>query len=191
MPLLLAAPGGSLLEKLNRRGCCLILGLLSWAAVGGCGQSYDMVPAILNIAKVTNKSKGRLLELVNVTLKNDGFRDLGKDTEMIALFERSNGNEVVKQFQLARLNREHHFVHSDYRLRVVLSDYVASELATDIEYAPPDKNFIEIRIYEERPDGFSANGLKFYKRFISTLQGHPGTSVSVIKAPVASKAVES
>ncbi len=142
------------------------------------------MPATLNVTNVTADSKAALLGRVSAFLKTEGFSDLGKDKEMIALFEKSGGLDDVNKTQLARLNRELNFYHADARLRVVWADYVDSDIPRNFPYAPPAKHFIEIQISEERPGGFSPNGQRVYNRLVSILRANAGTSVIVIKGPV-------
>jgi hypothetical protein len=105
---------------------------------------------------------------------------------MIALFERDRSMlDAVKEQQLARLHRERTFLNDREHLRVVLADYTnatPSELS-DLRYKPLWTQFVEITIYEERPGGFSPNGLRFYERFLTALHGEFGTSVLIVAPP--------
>jgi len=151
-------------------------------------SGYTVVPTTLNITNVSNDSKQALLDRMSAFLKAEGFDDLGKDKEMIALFEKmddkKDGVGDLKRTQLTRLNRELNFYHAGARLRLVWADYVDSDIPRDFPYSPPAKHFIEIQIFEERPGGFSANGLRVYNRLVSILRAQVGNAVVVIKGPV-------
>ncbi|MES2048261.1 MAG: hypothetical protein V4447_07665 [Pseudomonadota bacterium] len=150
----------------------------------GCRWGYVMEPAILNIAGLTNESSEQLSSVVSHFLKQEGFEDLGKYNEMISLIEKGNMSEDTKAEQLARLNRERNFLNRDKHLRIVWVDYINKEPPKGyLSYTPSSKQFIEINIYEEQPDGFSLYGRNFYIRFISTLRKHYGTSIVVVNEP--------
>jgi hypothetical protein len=159
---------------------------LSLLALGGCGEGYEVKPATLNITGVTDESKSQILSLVSHFLVQEGFKDFGKDNEMIALFDRDRSmRPTVRQQQLARLKRELTFLDDPQHLRVVLVDYTNAN-ATDLSllrYIPSSGQFIEINIYEERPGGFSPSGSLFYERFLSILRKQLGASLVIVNSP--------
>jgi hypothetical protein len=92
---------------------------------------------------------------------------------------------AAKQEELARLNRERTFLSDPHHLRVVWADYSNAAPADYglLRYKPSSDHFIELNIYEERPGGFSSDGIQFYERFLSALQKQFGASVVVINPP--------
>jgi len=154
--------------------------------LGGCGEGYRIDPACLNVTDVTDDSKQQLLASVSRFLKSDGFEDFGKYDEMIALIRQDHAMPAsARQEELARLNRERTFLSDPHHLRVVWADYSNAAPADYrlLRYKPSSDHFIELNIYEERPGGFSSDGIKFYERFLSTLQKQFGASVIVVKNP--------
>jgi hypothetical protein len=79
--------------------------LLAAAALGGCGESYRLDPACLNIVGTTAESKEQLLAVVSRLLGQEGFEAFGKSEEMIALMQQADFPDTVREEQLARLNR--------------------------------------------------------------------------------------
>jgi hypothetical protein len=161
--------------------------LLVTLSLGGRGEGYILAPATLNIAEATEESKTQLLTVVSGFLRQEGFEDFGRYDAMIALIEEDRATpKAVKEFQLARLNREHTFLNDRQRLRVVLADYTHSTPSEfpGLSYTPLSNQFVEINTYEERPGGFSPEGLRFYERFLGALRAKFGTSpVVVVHSP--------
>jgi hypothetical protein len=54
---------------------------------GGCGEGYRVDPACLNVTGITDESRVRLLASVSRFLKREGFEELGKYEETIALIQ--------------------------------------------------------------------------------------------------------
>jgi hypothetical protein len=83
------------------------------------------------------------------------------------------------------LNRERTFLSDAHHLRIVWADY-SNAAPGDyrlLRYKPSSDHFVELSIYEERPGGFSSDGIRFYERFLSALQKQFGASVVVVKTP--------
>jgi hypothetical protein len=164
----------------------LLLVALAMTVLGGCGEGYRIDPACLNLTDITDDSKQQLLASVSRLLKREGFEDLGTYEEMIALIRQDHAMPAAaKQEELARLNRERTFLSDPHHLRVVWADYSNAAPADSrlLRYKPSSDHFIELNIYEERPGGFSSDGIQFYERFLSTLQKQFGASVIVVKDP--------
>lgn len=151
----------------------------------GCGEGYRLVPARLNIEDVAPKSYPAVEATVHHLLVSKGFEDLGKHEEMIALIQQNNAmSPSVKREELARLQREYTYLDRRHHLRVVLTDYsggVPTELS--LGYAPLTGHFVELAIHDERPGGFGAYGLAFYRRFVSALKQRYGGSLRQIQRP--------
>jgi hypothetical protein len=180
-------------QALGIRHYQLLLVALAMAVLGGCGEGYRIDPACLNVTDITDDSKQQLLASVSHFLKREGFEDLGIYEEMIALIRQDHAMPAAaKQEELARLNRERTFLSDPHHLRVVWADYSNATPADYrlLRYKPSSDHFIELNIYEERPGGFSSDGIKFYERFQSTLQKQFGASVIVVKDPPPTDEVE-
>jgi hypothetical protein len=164
----------------------LVLVAFAMTVLGGCGEGYRIDPACLNVTNVTDGSKKQLLASVSRFLKSEGFEDLGNYEEMIALIQQDHAMPAsARQEELARLNRERTFLSDPHNLRIVWADY-SNAAPVDyrlLRYKPSSDHFIELNIYEERPGGFSSDGIRFYERFLSTLQKQFGASVVVVKTP--------
>ncbi|HWY96596.1 MAG TPA: hypothetical protein VNX69_15470 [Steroidobacteraceae bacterium] len=164
----------------------LVFAALAMTVLGGCGEGYRIDPACLNVTNITDESKQQLLASVSRFLKSEGFEDLGKYEEMIALIGQDHAMPAsAKQEELARLNRERTFLSDPHHLRIVWADYSNAALIDYrlLRYKPSSDHFIELNIYEERPGGFSSDGIRFYERFLSALQKQFGASVVVVKTP--------
>jgi hypothetical protein len=164
----------------------LLLVALAMTVLGGCGEGYRIDPACLNITGITDDSREQLLASVSRFLKVEGFEDFGTYEEMIALIRQDHAMPAAaKQEELARLNRERTFLSDPHHLRVVWADYSNAAPADYrlLHYKPSSDHFIELNIYEERPGGFSFDGIRFYERFLSALQKQFGASVVVVKTP--------
>jgi hypothetical protein len=158
--------------------------LLAAAALGGCGESYRLDPACLNIVGTTAESKEQLLAVVSRLLGQEGFEAFGKSEEMIALMQQADFPDTVREEQLARLNRERTFLNRSSHLSVEWDDYTNEEPRSgSLCFTPALTHFVQIRIYDERPGGFGSNGHRFYSRFLSALREKYGTSVVVVKEP--------
>jgi hypothetical protein len=164
----------------------LVLVALAMTVLGGCGEGYRIDSACLNVTDVTDESKQQLLASVSRFLAGEGFEDLGKYEEMIALIQQDHAMPAsARQEELARLNRERTFLSDPHHLRIVWADY-SNAAPVDyrlLGYKPSSDRFIELNVYEERPGGFSADGIRFYERFLSALQKQFGASVVVVKTP--------
>jgi hypothetical protein len=164
------------------------LALVAFAIIvlGGCGEGYRIEPACLNVTDVTDEFKQQLLASVSRFLTREGFEDLGKYEEMIALIQQDPAMPAsARQEELARLNRERTFLSDTHHLRIVWADY-SNAAPVDyrlLRYKPSSDHFIELNIYEERPGGFSSDGIRFYERFLSALQKQFGASVVVVSPP--------
>jgi hypothetical protein len=164
----------------------VLLVALAMTVLGGCGEGYRIDRACLNVTGITDDSKELLLASVSRFLKVEGFEDFGTYEEMIALIRQDHAMPAAaKQEELARLNRERTFLSDSHHFRVVWADYSNAAPADYrlLRYKPSSDHFIELNIYEERPGGFSSDGIKFYERFLSTLQKQFGASVIVVKDP--------
>lgn len=164
----------------------LVLVAFAMTVLGGCGEGYRIDPACLNVTDVTDDSKQQLLASVSRFLKSEGFEDFGKYDEMIALVRQDHAMPAsARQEELARLNRERTFLSDAHHLRIVWADY-SNAAPGDyrlLRYKPSSDHFVELNIYEERPGGFSSDGIRFYERFLSALQKQFGASVLVVKTP--------
>lgn len=164
----------------------LALAMISAVTIAGCGEGYRVDPAILNVNVVTEESKAKLLDMVSRSLKTEGFEDLGRYDAMISLI-RQNGamSPTAKDKELVRLSRERTFLNDTHHLRVVWADYASGPptKASDFGYKPSSDHFVELSIYDERPGGFSPDGIRFYNRVFSDLQQAFGTAVVVVKTP--------
>jgi hypothetical protein len=173
-------------QALRIRRYPLPLVALAMTVLGGCGEGYRIDPACLNVTDITDDSKQQLLTSVSRFLKREGFEDLGTYEEMIALIRQDHAMPAAaKQEELARLNRERTFLSDPQHLRIVWADYSSAAPADYrlLRYKPSSDHFIELNIYEERPGGFSSDGIQFYERFLSTLRKQFGASVIVVKDP--------
>jgi hypothetical protein len=162
----------------------LVLVVLAATVLGGCGDGYRVDPACLHVTGITDPSKEELFASVSRFLKREGFEDLGKYEEMIALIQQDRAMPAtVREEELSKLNRGRTFLSDPHHLRIVWTDYSNAGPAqlSQIRYKPPSDHFIELNIYEERPGGFSPDGVRFYIRFLSALQEQFGASVVVVK----------
>jgi hypothetical protein len=103
---------------------------------------------------------------------------------MISLIQQQSMPAEVKEDELARLNRERTFLNRTRQLDVVVSGYSNGDRSHwKLKYKPPFDHFAEICVYEDRPGGFSSDGLLFYDRFLSDLRRHFGGDVIVVTKP--------
>jgi hypothetical protein len=73
---------------------------------------------------MTDESKDQLLISVSRFLKREGFEDLGKYEQMIALIQQDHAMPATaREEELARLNRERTFLSDPKHLRIVWADY--------------------------------------------------------------------
>ena len=168
------------------RGLRHLVVVLAFAALGSCGEGYQVKPAILNVIVAPEQSREQMENVVSSVLKSEGFDDLGRYDEMIALIRQDHAMPAsARQEELARLNRERTFLSDPHHLRIVRADYSNAALIDYrlLRYKPSSDHFIELKIYEERPGGFSSDGIRFYERFLSALQKQFGASVVVVKTP--------
>jgi hypothetical protein len=162
------------------------LGAILAISSAGCGEGYRVDAATIDVNDITDETKAKLLSAVSQSLKAEGFEDLGRYDEMIALIRQDHGmSPAAKDEELARLTRERTFLNDAHHLRVVWADYSngPSTEASHLGYKPSSDHFVELNIYEERPGGFSPDGVRFYNRFLSNLQRDSGTAVVVVKPP--------
>ena len=158
--------------------------LLAFAVLGGCGVGYRVEPARLNVIVTTEDSKAQLWNTASNFLEQEGFENFGRYDGMSSLIQQSPMPKADKEEQLARLNRERTFLNTPRNLRIVWSDYANADIPkSSLPYTPSSNSFVEINVYEERPGGFSADGLKFYGRFLAALQMQYGASVVVVNEP--------
>jgi hypothetical protein len=158
----------------------LMLGCLA-----SCGEGYVLEGAVLNIACAGDSTKQQLMAELSTFLAKEGFENLGRYNEMIALVQ--SMPVEARQQQLARLNRERTFLNDLNHLRIIWADYT-NATPKDLEslrYTPVSGRFIEIGIYEERPGGFSDAGVAFYRRFLSDMKDHFGASIFIAREPPA------
>jgi hypothetical protein len=171
---------------LNTRCCQLVLVALAVTALGGCGEGYRVDPACLNVVGMTDESKDQLLISVSRFLKREGFEDLGKYEQMIALIQQDHAMPATaREEELARLNRERTFLSDPKHLRIVWADYSNAQPAelSLLRYKPSSDHFIELSVYEERPGGFSPDGIQFYSRFLYAVHEQSGAEVVVVNKP--------
>jgi hypothetical protein len=177
---------GSEARALMIRIARFALAVISTVAIAGCGEGYRVDPATLNVNDITDESKAKLMDTVSRSLKAEGFEDFGRFDEMIALIRQNQAmSPTARDEELARLSRERTFLNDTHHLRVVWADYASGPLteASHLGYKPASDHFVELNIYEERPGGFSPDGIRFYNRFLSDLQQALGASVVVVKTP--------
>ena len=165
--------------------CCLVVpALFPLAMLAACGEGYELVPARLNVA-VPDGSFLPVEASVRDVLIREGFEDLGKYDEMIALTKNDTAMpEEMKREQLERLERERTYLNRKHDLRVVISDFskgVPPEIR--LRYRPLSDRFVELDVFDERPGGFGSYGMSFYDRFLSTLKQKYGDSVRVVDPP--------
>jgi hypothetical protein len=153
--------------------------------LAGCGESYRIVPARMNIVDVAPESFPAAATTAHDFLVREGFEDLGKYEDMIALIRQDNAMPPsVKREQLVRLDREYTYLNRHHHLRVVLSNYadgVPPQIS--LSYTPMSGHFIELVIYDERPGGFGPYGLAFYDRLVYALRQRYGASLREIQIP--------
>lgn len=174
---------------------CWQIMLLSVATILllSCCEGYRLDPACINITGISEQTKSELLSSVSRFLDQEGFKDFGKYQEMIALVQENQSMPAAsREEELARLERERIFLNDTLHLRIVWADY-SNATPADLRligYKPPSDHFIELNIYEERPGGFSPNGVQFYRRFLNALRAQFGPSVIVVKEPPPTDASE-
>ena len=155
------------------------------ATLVGCGEGYRIEPARLNILAVTPEAFPDAATTVHDIMMREGFEDLGKYTDMIALINHDTAMpSSAKRQELVRLEREYTYLNERRHLRVVLSNYtdgVPPEISLD--YPRVSDHFIEVAVYDERPGGFGSYGLGFYERLIAALKKRFGPSVRIVEPP--------
>ena len=166
----------------------LVLSGVILALMSGCGEGYRVEPARLNILCNSDAfTEQQVFEFVFQLLRKENFEYLGRYDQMIALIQHSDSFPAkARETELARLNRERTFLDDSHHLRIVWTDYtdIAPADAARLSYKPASTPSIEIDIYEERPGGFSAAGLRFYRNFLSDLtKSAYGASVFVVSEP--------
>jgi hypothetical protein len=153
--------------------------------LAACGEGYRLEPARVTIDGVIPKAFPAALKTVHDVLVSEGFEDLGKYEEMIAMTQQDNSMPPsVKREQLVRLEREYTYLNSRHHLRVVLTNYtdgVPTEIS--LSYAPTSGHFVEAAIYDERPGRFGPYGLAFHRRLVAALKQRCGASVRTVETP--------
>lgn len=166
-------------------GRLIVIVPLLLTLLAACGEGYRLVPARLNVDDGAPKSFPAVAKTVRSLLVGEGFEDLGKYEEMIALIQQDNSTPLsVKREQLARLEREYTYLSRQHHLRVVLTNYsdgVPPEVS--LGYTPISDHFVELAIYDEGPGGFGPYGLAFYRRLMSALKQKYGASLRQIQRP--------
>ena len=155
--------------------------ILAIALLTGCGEGYVIEAARLNLVNATAERKAALTQEVSSLLAAEGFEDLGRDDEMIALLQSEpslNHNEMVE-----RLSRQHTFLHEARGLRVVLSDYSDGAPPPDDDYTPKTGRFIEIRLSDRRPGGAGPEAHRLFQRTHSVLKERFGDDIVVVNLP--------
>jgi hypothetical protein len=171
-----------------------VLAGVALLVLAGCGEGYVLEPARLNFIGMTDESKKqRLLDVVSIFLRKEGFEDFGRYDTMIDLIQHNPAMpSKAKEEELARLNRERTFLNDPRHLRIIWADYsnaTPADLA-QLHYTPSSIQFVEIEIYEERPGGFGAAGQSFYHRFLADLKDRFGDSIVVVTEPPANNESE-
>jgi hypothetical protein len=158
---------------------------LQLIGLSGCGEGYELVPARLNIVDVPEDSFSPVVKTIHDALTSEGFEDLGKYEDMIALISHADDMpQKIKQEQLERLQRERTYLNRSRHLRIVLTNYtdgVPPEIS--LGYARLSDHFVELDVYDDRPGGFGPYGLAFYNRFLFALRQGYGRSVRVVEPP--------
>jgi hypothetical protein len=162
--------------------------LLALVLLTGCGEGYAVEPARLNLVDATEESSRELQAVVSTFLAREGFEDLGRDDEMIALLRRT---PTPQADLIESISRRHTYLNRDRGLDVVLTDYSDGRPpAFDLAYTPPTPNFIEISVSEGRPGGASPQGRRFYKRLLEVLETRFGDAIVVVNEPPATNEAE-
>ena len=116
--------------------------------------------------------------LLTDTLVSQGFRDLGRDDEMIALMDHFGDSGSARDY----VENSYTFTHAQRNLRVVLTDY-AGVKSGSLPYEQPNDPFFQIAIYERRPGGFTQGGLKLVKDMEQILSAGQTSSVETVVPP--------
>lgn len=157
--------------------------ILAIVLLTACGEGYAVEPARLNLVNATAESKAALTQEVSALLVQEGFEDLGRDDEMIALLKSGAEPNAPADPIVERLSREHTYLNQSRGLSVVLSDYSDASPAPEGDYTPKTLNFIEISLFETRPGGASPEGHRFFQRFLSVLRARFGEDIVVVNEP--------
>src|SRR3977135_4486258 len=70
------------------RSICVVVAILVVMMLSGCGIGYQIVPARLAIVDVSREDSAKVGGTLHDILTAEGFEDLGKYQEMIALIRR-------------------------------------------------------------------------------------------------------
>jgi hypothetical protein len=154
------------------------------AMLAGCGEGYPVDPAQLNLDGNSDSLSGAR-SMLHDFLVRDGFEDLGKYEDMIGLLRQDTGMAASAKRELQdRLDREYTYLNERRHLRVVVTSYLDG-VPSDVRlnYTPISNNFIELDIFDERPGGFSADGLDFYGRLVSALRQRYGAAIHEMHGP--------
>jgi hypothetical protein len=166
-----------------RRDLCTVLAVFAVSVLSSCGEGYVVEPAIINVSETSDESKAQLLATVSSFLKQEGFDNLGRSDQMIALLQQqpaSKGNTEL----IGRYTRLITFLTPAEDLRVEWIDYVDSAPPPGfLHYVPSSDHFVELSIFESRPGGFSAQRKQFFDRFLQALRQDYGDAVVVAKEP--------
>lgn len=153
---------------------CLLL--VSMFVLAACGVSYHLEPARLTVPGGELTSREAVLGALSPLLHEQGFEDLGTDEQMISLLRRTRDSD---DRLLLELQNCYTYLHRARDLRVEVIDFTVPGMRTSaLPYDPPPYPYFELRIYEGRPGGFSAEG----HVFVSLLQDELGRT---LKEPVA------
>ena len=169
-------------DRRNRRSF-IVLAIFALAGLSSCGEGYVIEPAIITVSETSDASKSQLLATVSSFLKEEGFDDLGRSDQMIALLQQQPASKANAEL-MGRFTRLITFLTPAEDLRVEWMDYVDTAPPKDLlHYVPASEHFVELTILESRPGGFSARGKQFFDRFLSVLREDYGGSVVVAREP--------
>lgn len=160
------------------------IALLLAFTLSACGEGYVVEPGRVGLNVDGQASRDHTFEEVSRLLKSEGFGDLGRSDEMIDLIKDGSMAADLKEQQIARLLREYTYLNDKRGLRVVVTDYSRTDMATvQLPYSAPYKSFLELAVYESRPGGFSPEGHGFFKKILASLQTTLPRNVAIISEP--------
>lgn len=167
-----------------------------------CGISYSVPRATLHIDLVSSNQMDMVRNDISSFLISKGFRDLGKDEEMLELLEWSSkqheGDVIAKtnSDSINRIHRTRHFKNEDIEVDVMIIDYSDTAIKkrfvnyptseTEITESPS----IELNIYNYRPGGFSAEAHGFYNEMYSFIKSNYKVPIQTIFSPPATNQIE-
>jgi hypothetical protein len=164
--------------------------MLAMGLLAACGESYTIESARLNLINAGGDSERELRNIASAFLAQEGFEDLGRDDEMIALLKRSRGPDAATDPLIERHERRRSYLNRDRRLTVEILDYSDGAAPKfDLGYTPRTRSFIEIRVNEARPGGASREAHEFYDRLVAALRARFGEAiVEMTKLPATDEA---